>query len=68
MCQIDGLVGVEQCGVVQWLFGKLFVIFVCGIEIWLMIDEEYFVGVSFVFFVCVFDSFFGLYVYFNSFV
>lgn len=43
-------------------------IFVCGIEIWLMIDEEYFVGVSLVFFVCVFDSFFGLYVYFNSFV
>lgn len=68
MRQIDGLVGIEQRGAVQWLPGKPFATFVRGIEVRLTIDEQHFVGSSLAIFVGVLDHFFGLYVHLNSFV
>ncbi|MFP6562272.1 type VI secretion system baseplate subunit TssF [Paraburkholderia sp. B3] len=66
--QIDGIVGIEQRGAVQWLPGKPFATFVRGIEVRVTIDEEHFVGSSLAAFVRVLDHFFGLYVHLNSFV
>ncbi|KVD76793.1 type VI secretion protein [Burkholderia sp. ABCPW 14] len=65
---IDGIVGIEQKGAVQWLPGKPFATFVRGVEIRLMIDDEHFVGSSLATFVRMIDAFFGLYVHLNSFV
>ncbi|KVE36718.1 type VI secretion system baseplate subunit TssF [Burkholderia sp. BDU5] len=65
---IDGIVGIEQKGAVQWLPGKPFATFVRGVEIRLTIDDEHFVGSSLATFVRMIDAFFGLYVHLNSFV
>lgn len=65
---IEGLVGVEQRGAVQWLPGQPFATFVRGIEIRVTVDEANFVGTSLASFVRVLDTFFGLYVHLNSFV
>ncbi|RKP50975.1 type VI secretion system baseplate subunit TssF [Trinickia fusca] len=65
---IEGLVGIEQRGAVQWLPGQPFATFVRGMEIRVTVDEANFVGTSLASFVRVLDTFFGLYVHLNSFV
>lgn len=66
--QVDGIVGISHRATTEMMAGNPFQVFVRGLEIELVIDEQSYVGIGSYLFASVLERFFSLYVHTNSFV